>query len=486
MTTRASLTTAPACSATYTHTASSGPGSYSTSCSGGVSADYSFTYVNGTFRVGKAPLVVTASSPADGVYGDGVPTITASYQTFVYGQSASDLTTAPSCSTTYAHQASSGPGSYTTSCSGGTSDNYAFTYKDGSFKVGKAPLTVTASSPPDGVVGDPVPTITGSYAGFVYSQGPSDLSTKPTCSTTYTVGSPAGTYPTNCSGGSSGNYAFIYHAGSFKVGLKPATLGYTGSLFWSTGSTTETSTNVTFRGLLTPAWGGTVDLSKATVDFLIYKSTNLTQTSSDAKCLGAAVSPTGLASCIVNGLGVDNWTVIMQLEPNSYFSAPNSDPVVLTVYQPATDKFATAGGWVTDPYQTVSAQNHHGNFGLMVRYKSGTTPSGQAVFVFCGTDGYDYVIKSNSWTGGGLSFGANTASFSGKANVTAFDPKTGLAVSGVGGGNYTHRVDVTDNGSTGDTYAISVYTPAGTLFHQAGTTGGQLPLGGGNVVVHTT
>jgi len=79
-----SLTTAPACSATYTHTASSGPGSYSTSCSGGVSADYSFTYVNGTFRVGKAPLVVTVSSPADGVYGDVVPTITASYQTFVY------------------------------------------------------------------------------------------------------------------------------------------------------------------------------------------------------------------------------------------------------------------------------------------------------------------------------------------------------------------------------------------------------------------
>lgn len=115
----------------------------------------------------------------------------------------------------------------------------------------------------------------------------------------------------------------------------------------------------------------------------------------------------------------------------------------------------------------MSAQNHHGNFGLTVRYKSGTTPGGQAVFVFRGTDGYDYVIKSNSWTGGGLSFGTNTANFSGKANVTAFDPKTGLAVSGVGGGNYTYRVNVTDNGSTGDTYAISVYTSTGTLYHQA-------------------
>ncbi len=107
--------------------------------------------------------------------------------------------------------------------------------------------------------------------------------------------------------------------------------------------------------------------------------------------------------------------------------------------------------------------------------------------MFRGADGYDYVIKSNSWTGGGLSFGTNTASFSGKANVTAIDPRTGLAVSGIGGGNYTYRVDVTDNGSTGDTYAISVYTPTGTLYHQAGTTSasGQLRLGGGNIVVHT-
>jgi hypothetical protein len=125
-------------------------------------------------------------------------------------------------------------------------------------------------------------------------------------------------------------------------------------------------------------------------------------------------------------------------------------------------------------------------WGLTVRYKNGTTtPSGQSVYMFRGADGYDYVVKSNSWTGGGLSLGNKTASFSGKCNVTAIDPTTGLAVSGIGGGNYTYRVDVTDNGSTGDTYAISLYTPTGTLYHPAGTTGSQLLLGGGNIVVHT-
>jgi hypothetical protein len=137
---------------------------------------------------------------------------------------------------------------------------------------------------------------------------------------------------------------------------------------------------------------------------------------------------------------------------------------VLTVYGPATDKFVTGGGWITDPSANVSTQNRHGNFGLTVRYKSGTTtPQGQAVYAFRGTDGYDYVIKSNSWTGGGISFGTNTSSFSGKANVTAINPNTGLAVSGIGGGNYTYRVDATDNDSTGDTYAISVYTPTGAV-----------------------
>jgi len=176
--------------------------------------------------------------------------------------------------------------------------------------------------------------------------------------------------------------------------------------------------------------------------------------------------------------------VVVKDPSNAYFAAPNSDPVVLTVYQPTTGEFATGGGWITDPSANVSTQNNHGNLGFNVRYKSGTTPAGQSVYVFRGSDGNNYVVKSNSWTGGGVSFGTNTASFSGKANVTAINPSTGLPVSGIGGGNYTYRVDVTDNGTTGDTYAISVYTPTGALYHQAGTTSKQLSLGGGNTVVH--
>jgi hypothetical protein len=280
------------------------------------------------------------------------------------------------------------------------------------------------------------------------------------------------------------NYDFTtFVPGTLTVSARTATLGYTGALFWSTGSASGTSANVTLQGLIT-ATGGTPNLHNATIQFELFRSTNLTSTP-DLTC-PATADTGGVFSCTLP-LGLDNWTVIMHLVApgTSFFTAPDSDPVVLTVYAPTTDKFATGGGWVSDPSATVSPANKHGNFGFTVRYKSGSTPTGQAVYVFRGTDGYDYVVKSNTWNGGGLSFGTNSVSFSVKANVTVINRATGAVLSSAG--NYTMRVDAVDNGSPGsaDTYAVSVYTSTGILYHQAGSTGAQLVLGGGNVVVHT-
>jgi hypothetical protein len=56
-------------------------------------------------------------------------------------------------------------------------------------------------------------------------------------------------------------------------------------------------------------------------------------------------------------------------------------------------------------------------------------------------------------------------------------------MSGLGGGNYSYRIDATKT-SGGATYAISVCDPTGALYHQAGTTKIQIPLGGGNIVLH--
>src|SRR5204863_7998503 len=214
------LGTAPSCSTTSTHSAASGPRTLPT-CPTRRSSDlYTFSYHDGSFHVGKATLDVTASSPADSAEGDAVPPHTGSDAGFGHGQGPSDLGTAPSCSTTYMHTAASGPGTYPTSCPGGVSGNYTFSYHDGSFHVGKATLDVTASSPADIVYGDAVPTITASYAGFAYGQTATNLTTAPSCSTTYThtAASGPGTYPRSEERRVGKEYTFSYHHGSFHVG----------------------------------------------------------------------------------------------------------------------------------------------------------------------------------------------------------------------------------------------------------------------------
>jgi hypothetical protein len=71
--------------------------------------------------------------------------------------------------------------------------------------ITKRPLTVTASSHTI-AYNSAVPTITPIYGGLVGSETGSAINTAPTCSTTYTVGSPIGEYPSTCTGGSDNNY----------------------------------------------------------------------------------------------------------------------------------------------------------------------------------------------------------------------------------------------------------------------------------------
>jgi hypothetical protein len=82
--------------------------------------------------INKKALTITASS-ATVTYGDPVPTITPSYSGFAGTQSASSLTTLPTCSTTYTP--TSNVGTYPTSCSGAASGNYSFIYVGGTVTV---------------------------------------------------------------------------------------------------------------------------------------------------------------------------------------------------------------------------------------------------------------------------------------------------------------------------------------------------------------
>ena len=109
----------------------------------------------------------------------------------------------------------------------GCSDpDYTLTYVNGVVVVGTSNLVISASS---GTMtyGGCVPSVTPSYSGFVNGDGPSSLSTQPTCATTATSSSAVGNYASSCSGASDPNYHITYVTGS--VHVKPAPLTVTAS-----------------------------------------------------------------------------------------------------------------------------------------------------------------------------------------------------------------------------------------------------------------
>lgn len=135
------LTTAPTC------TAGAGPfgvaGSpYTVTCSGGVAANYTFNYVAGSLTVNPVTLTATADDqfklttdpalvPAD---------FTFSYSGFVLGEDGSDLITEPVCDVAGDQSV---PGTLPIVCSGGASDNYLFSYVDGTLTISAAEGSTT-------------------------------------------------------------------------------------------------------------------------------------------------------------------------------------------------------------------------------------------------------------------------------------------------------------------------------------------------------
>jgi hypothetical protein len=65
--------------------------------------------------------------------------------------------------------------------------------------------------------GGTVPAITAAYSGWQNGDGPSVLTTAPTCTTTATSASPAGPYKTSCTAAAAANYSFSYLDGSISV-----------------------------------------------------------------------------------------------------------------------------------------------------------------------------------------------------------------------------------------------------------------------------
>ena len=156
---------------------------------------------------------------------------------------------------------------------------------------------------------------------------PADLSLTDNGDGTATVSGrlnvPADTYQPNFTV-SDGHGGTDTGAATITVTPESADLRYIGPLFVATATATTTSADVTLTGLLTQQDDGTPgDMAKASVDFMLYKSTNVAMTTSDRSC-HARVGPGGTLDCTVTALPADNWTVVLRTTPpdtGKYFKA---------------------------------------------------------------------------------------------------------------------------------------------------------------------
>jgi hypothetical protein len=219
-----SLTREPVCGTTATST--SIVGSYTTSCSGAVDANYTISYKSGTLTVTQAVLTVTATNQSD-VYGAvdpdncGNPNKHLAYiiAGFKNGQTQSQvLNGSPGETTTAA--SNSNVGSYPIAVTQGSlqlnstyGKNYKLAFVDGSLTITPASLSVVANSY-SRPINQPNQTFGYTVSGFVNGDNKLNAITGAAacCTTTATTASPAGDYPIVIAQGSlaakNGNYTF--------------------------------------------------------------------------------------------------------------------------------------------------------------------------------------------------------------------------------------------------------------------------------------
>ena len=220
--TPASLTTLPTLSTTATANSDVSGNPYTITASGAVDSNYTISYAAGVLTVTPAGLTITADDQTS-VYGAGLPTMTASYSGFVAGDTADNLSTPPTLTTTAT--ASSHVGSYDISASGAVDSDYTISYVDGSLTITSASLTITADNQTN-VYGGTLPILTASYTGFVNGDTSASLTTQPTLATTATSASHVADspYAITASNAVDADYSITYVAGSLTVTPAPLTI----------------------------------------------------------------------------------------------------------------------------------------------------------------------------------------------------------------------------------------------------------------------
>jgi hypothetical protein len=324
------LSTQPHCTTAYTTT--SPLGSYATSCSGAVSANYSITYVPGSVSVTIAPQTIGHWYAMSTVYGTPV-TLSA---TSTSGLAVSYSIVSGPGSINGTTLTPSGVGTITVSASQAGNSNYsAATPVSRTVTVYQAQLVVSASSP-SVTFGAAVPTITASYATLVNGDTSASLTSQPVCRTAYTASSHPGSYNAYCYGAVDANYSITYAAGSVTVtkaiptiSAPPTAASITYGAALSTSTLTGGSASVAgvfawTTGATVPHVGGpaqsvtftptnTTDYTTAptTVSLTVNKATPTISVSPTASSVpyGSLLSASKLSGGTASTPGVFSWTI---------------------------------------------------------------------------------------------------------------------------------------------------------------------------------
>jgi len=238
-------------------------GSYPIIVSSGNNNNYSFNYVNGTLTITKAPLTVTAL-PANRNYGQTNPTFSFYYSGFVNGDNSTMINVPPLATTTATP--SSNVGSYPITLTGGSDNNYYFNFVNGVLSVHPVQLYITANSTSKNY-GQPNPTFSLNYSGFVNGDSAAVIDLLPTITTTAQQFSNVTTYPIVLTGGSDLDYTFVLANGTLTV--NPATLTVTAKDTTRVYGANNPTVGVTYSGFV-----GTDNPNVLNIQPTTYMTTN--------------------------------------------------------------------------------------------------------------------------------------------------------------------------------------------------------------------
>lgn len=457
---------APSCATNYQQ--GNDVGSYAINCTIGTLTSPNYTFISGyngsggfgstsgtalsstavqlgAFKVNPAVLTVTPPAPPTVQYSDPLPSLTPTVTGFVPGQTASILSTQPTCTpgpltASFANAAgtvttttgvTAPAGRYTITCSGAAlapayATDYTATYNT-------ATLTVTQE--------DAAVDLTSSQAAVAL---PSTGSATDQLTATVSDSAANGYTGANAESGATATIGDvtkmdvefdIYQAGSCLSG--------------------------------TPAYSPVVSVNATSTAGVGTASYSFTQSTPGAFCVVPRV--VGSTAGSVNG----------------FYTAPDGPVNGLAFYVP-NGAFVTGGGWVPDS----GSSNGHGNFGFEAHYNN-NGPKGQFVYVWRGTyngQAADFIIKSNAITSLSIAqLGPNSyqATLQGKCSYSIVSQATGKQLYGEGNDTFIATVTDGDNGlsqqtASLDNFALSTFESGNVQLHPIATT----PLSRGDVVVH--